>query len=246
VDHYYRFLDLGYRLTALAGSDFPWCGRGGRPGEEIVGPRIGNARFYAQVARPFSFDAWYDAVKAGRTFVTTGPMLELEVNGRMPGASLDLQPGAKLRIKATAHGHASDIPLQRLQVVVHGKILAEAQADQPGQASTRLSLEHEMDVEHGIWIAARTDAGTSQVAHTTPVYVTVNGDGFHNRENLASQIEVSKRYLQEIRDLLKPGIAPPIGRKAPGPASYPAASRARLEQRITEAEAILDDLRRRR
>jgi hypothetical protein len=28
LDHYYHFLDLGYKLTALAGSDFPWCGRG--------------------------------------------------------------------------------------------------------------------------------------------------------------------------------------------------------------------------
>jgi len=35
LEHYYMFLDLGIRLTALAGSDFPWCGRGpayGLPG----------------------------------------------------------------------------------------------------------------------------------------------------------------------------------------------------------------------
>ena len=27
TDHYYFFLDLGFKLTAAAGSDFPWCGR---------------------------------------------------------------------------------------------------------------------------------------------------------------------------------------------------------------------------
>ena len=31
LENYYRFLDLGYKLTALGGSDFPWCGRGLRP-----------------------------------------------------------------------------------------------------------------------------------------------------------------------------------------------------------------------
>ena len=32
VQHYYEFLDRGIKLTALAGSDFPWCG---------VGPQYG-------------------------------------------------------------------------------------------------------------------------------------------------------------------------------------------------------------
>ena len=39
LKYYYHFLDLGFRLTALAGSDFPWCGNGVA--------QIGNARFYA-------------------------------------------------------------------------------------------------------------------------------------------------------------------------------------------------------
>src|SRR5262249_1177238 len=35
IEHYYEFLNLGYRLTALAGSDFPWCGVG--PGYGVPG-----------------------------------------------------------------------------------------------------------------------------------------------------------------------------------------------------------------
>ena len=34
TEHYYEFLDMGFKLTALAGSDFPWCG---------VGPQYGFA-----------------------------------------------------------------------------------------------------------------------------------------------------------------------------------------------------------
>ena len=109
LDHYYRFLDLGYKVTALAGSDFPWCGRGGRAGEEQVGPQIGDARFYTQVGSPFSFERWLDGVKAGHTFVSTGPMLDFQVAGRLPGSSWEVKAGAKLRMTATAYGQPTQI-----------------------------------------------------------------------------------------------------------------------------------------
>jgi hypothetical protein len=245
VEHYYHFLDLGYRLTALAGSDFPWCGLGRRPGEEQVGAQIGNARFYTYVGEPFSYDRWFSAVKAGHTFVSTGPVVELEVNGQRPGTTLDVKAGTKLRISARALGHATDVPLQRLQIIGHGKVLGEAKAGQPGQRTERLTLEFEVGAEHGIWLAARADAGVSQTCHTTPVYVTVNGDGFHNRATLAARIDQSRRYLEEIRALLRPPTAPAgttSSRVAPGPATYPS-SRDHLEKRITEAEAKLAALR---
>jgi hypothetical protein len=46
VQHYYEFLDRGIKLTALAGSDFPWCGVGPQYGfPEPRFAQIGNARF---------------------------------------------------------------------------------------------------------------------------------------------------------------------------------------------------------
>ena len=60
--------------------------------------------------------------------------------------------------------------------------------------------------QHGIWIAARCDAGIGQVAHTTPVYVTVNGDGFHDPETAQRNLEIAESYLKEIeQELAKPG-----------------------------------------
>ncbi|MEX2043767.1 MAG: CehA/McbA family metallohydrolase [Opitutus sp.] len=242
LEHYYRLLDLGFKVTALAGSDFPWCGRGRRPGEERVGPQIGDARFYTYTGRPFSFERWLAAVKAGHTFVTTGPMLELEVDGQKPGSSLDVKPGTRLRIVVKAHGHAGDVPLQRLQLIGHGEVLAEAKPGDSGQSPAQLSIEHELTAAHGIWLAARADAGLSQVAHTTPVYVTVDGDGFHNRSKLGDQIERARSHLQEIRELLEPATSE--FSRVPGPLSY-SGTRERLEQRIVEAERKLEQLRRR-
>jgi hypothetical protein len=248
LEHFYRFLDLGYKLTALAGSDFPWCGRGLRPGEASVGPQIGDARFYTYVGSPFSFARWLDGVKAGNTFVTTGPVIDFNVNGRLPGSSLDLKPGTKLRISTVARGHPTQIPLQRLQLIGHGKVLAEVSPGAPGQNSGQLGLELDLDVNHGIWLAARADAGPAQLAHTTPIYVTVEGDGFYNRSNLIAQVEAAQRTLDEIRDLLVPPreTSPATGllQFMPAPTHYRGTA-ARLEQRILDAESKLEELRNR-
>lgn len=249
LEHYYRFLDLGCKLTALGGSDFPWCGRGLRAGEDQIGSQIGDARFYTYTGGELTYERWLAGVKAGNTFVTTGPMLEFEVNGQRPGSAIDVPPGTRLRLKAKAYGHATQIPLQRLQLIAHGKVLREVQVGGAGQSAAELTVEFELTAEHGLWIAARTDAGPSQLAHTTPVYVTVNGDGFHNRANLAAQIELTKAHLAELRQQLTPpanvAATQPSVRTTPPPWRFPGSS-ARLEQRIVETERRLEALRSRR
>lgn len=245
LDHYYRFLDLGCKLTALGGSDFPWCGRGRRAGEERVGSQIGDARFYTYTGGELTFESWLAGVKAGSTFVTTGPMLEFEVNGRRAGAALDVPPGTPLRIRARAYGHPAQIPLRTLQLIAHGRVLHEVRAGAAGQSAAELTAEFELTATHGLWIAARTDAGAAQLAHTTPVYVTVNGDGFHNRDRLAAHVAVTRAHLAELREQLVPpagaALTQPSVRTTPPPWRFPGAS-ARLEQRIVETERRLEAL----
>jgi hypothetical protein len=231
VDHYYLLLDLGFKLTALAGSDFPWCGRGpayGLPAPAVS--QIGNARFYAYVGGPLSFDGWFAALKAGRTFVTTGPIVLLTVNGRLPGDTLDVPRGTRVRISAEALGHAAQIPLQSLEILGHGRVLARA----AGKDAARLTTELELPVEQGLWIAARVQGGTGQVAHTTPVYVTVDGGGFQNRPAMASRLATAEGYLKELeQELATPGTALD---------SQTSRHRAALERQIAEARTVLTQL----
>ena len=231
TDHYYHFLDLGFKLTALAGSDFPWCGHG--PDYGFKEPRfaqIGNARFYAYVDGAFSYEKFFDSVRAGHTFVTTGPMLFLTVNGLIPGGSLDAAPGSKLSITAEAFGVNGQVPLSSLEIVAHSKVIAKA--DAAGPAHLKVTLE--VPAKHGIWIAAKAQAGTGQFAHTTPVYVTVGGDGFYDPETAARKVEISENYLKEIeQELANPGtnLDNQLSRH-----------RAQMERQIAEARAKLKSL----
>ncbi len=203
TEHYYHFLDLGIPLTALAGSDFPWCGRGPRFGLESGHSQIGDARFYTYVGDQFTFDRWLAAVKAGHTFATTGPIVELEVNDRLPGDTIDVSAGATVHVRATARGHREVVPLSELEIVVHGEVIKRTSG-----SPEELTIDMALPVERGIWIAARAAAGRLQAAHTTPVYVTVNGEGFHNPKTAPRYLELSEKYLQEIEaELANPGNA---------------------------------------
>ena len=231
VQHYYEFLDMGFKLTALAGSDFPWCGLG--PEYGFTEPRfaqIGNARFYAYTGGALTFERYMAALKAGHTFVTTGPILFLTVNGKMPGDTIDAAPGAKLKISAEAYGTSGQAPLRSVEIVGHSKVLARSE----GKDAAHLTVDLELPVDHGIWIAAKCDAGQGQVAHTTPVYVTVNGGGWDNPRTLRRNLEVSEGYLKEVeQDLANPGNNP--DRQA-------VRHRAQLERQIAEARTELKKL----
>ncbi len=231
VQHYYEFLDMGIKLTALAGSDFPWCGKGPQYGfSEPRFTQIGDARFYAYAGGPLTFERYMAALKAGHTFVTTGPILLLTVNGKMPGDSIDLAPGSKVKISAEAFGDSGQVPLRSVEIVGHSKVLARSD----GKDAAHLTVDLELPLDHGIWIAAKCEAGIGQVAHTTPVYVTVNGGGFQNGETMRRNLDVAEGYLKEVeQDLANPGNN--LDRQA-------TRHRAQLERQIAEARTQLKNM----
>jgi hypothetical protein len=165
---YHRLLSCGLRLSAAAGTDaFLSFSHG--PGTASNPP--GWGRVYAHLgAEPLSVAAFQDAVRAGRTVVTNGPWLTLDVDGHRPGAVLDARPGDRLPVRIRSAGSGVD------RLVLHGPDgdLADTTAD---------VLEHEVVVgDGGLWLAAAAYGGDDPhtpgapvFAHTSPVYVDVGG-----------------------------------------------------------------------
>lgn len=203
TDNYYHLLDLGIPLTAVAGSDFPWCGLNHDSGPASRLAQIGNVRFYTYTGQPFSYKTWKEGLAAGHTFVSSGPILEFSINDSLPGDHLNVSKGTTLTISAKAYGHPSQVPLSRLEIVGHGKILGHVSVDDPNQSSSQLSIELKIPAEQGIWIAARTYGKTQQVAHTTPIYITVENGGFYNPLTAPKYLALSEQYLEELENLLE-------------------------------------------
>ena len=204
TQNYYHYLDLGYKLTATAGSDFPWCGLGPIFGTEAPSwnARIGNVRFYTHIDGQFDYPSWKENMIAGHTFVSSGPMVLFKVNDKLPGDEIDLKNGGNVTISAQAYGHQEQVPLSKLEIIAHGKVIKEITPDNSDQTAEHLTINLDLEIEKGIWIAARCYAGPNQVAHTTPVYISVNNSGFKNDETLQDYLALNEKYLVELEDEL--------------------------------------------
>jgi len=170
---YHRLLNAGFRLAATGGTDnFPDVWRDPPPGTD---------RTYAKVDGPLTMQSWFEAVRAGRTFATTGPLVFLDVEGKGPGEELRLSAGAPETVQATVRvrsiAEAGDVA-----IVVNGRAqpldMAEVTTVAADPSLRPVELRAGVSVPEGGWIAAVVTGPTSPYlgdsyafAHTTPVYV---------------------------------------------------------------------------
>jgi hypothetical protein len=164
VREWYRFLNCGYRLAAVGGTD-----------KMAAGMPVGGVRTYAELGdREFTFAHWAEAVRAGRTFTTSGPLIGLRLEGKAPGDELCLpEGGGTLEAQAWAE---SVLPFHELQIVVNGQVVARETMQ---QGARQAQLTSKLRLNGSAWVAARC-ISRHQVwhywpihiaAHTSPVYV---------------------------------------------------------------------------
>ena len=189
TDLYYRFLNLGEKMTASAGSDVPW------------GRAIGEVRVYAYLGMaPFSADGWFEALERGRTFVTNGPMLEFSIDEALPGDQIDLESAkGPLRVQARVWGHPERLSPIRLEVVRSGEIIQTVNSEAAN--SKGLMLDFEYTPTSGSWLAARAYADNGSVAHTTPIYLKRPGLRFWKHETVPDLIQLNLSALKELETL---------------------------------------------
>jgi len=186
---YYEFLNLGCKLTASSGSDVPWGGT------------IGEGRAYACLGKkPFSADAWFEAFRKGRTFTTSGPMLEFRVDNALPGDELRLKSDRKLRVRARAWGDPQRMAPVKLEIVRHGEVIRSAESGNPHRPE--VELDFRVDASHGCWLAARAHGGDGTSAHTTPVYVVREGLRFWKFDGLATLLDKRESSLAQIEQIV--------------------------------------------
>jgi hypothetical protein len=170
---WYRLLNCGLRLAATAGTDtfMNYCEQ-----QMVSNPPAGD-RVFVHVDGAFTTESWCDGVRSGRTFVTNGPMLGLDIEGHGIGDQIAAQTGRVLHVEGTA---TSAVPLDRIELVVNGEVVASA-AREEGERTVALS--HDLRVDASCWIALRCSGAKNEAvldpdgafAHTSPAYVAVPG-----------------------------------------------------------------------
>ena len=159
---WFLLLDHGYRLPATGSSDATFD----RPG----GGLPGRVRVYTRLEGGLSTAAVAEALRAGRSFVTTGPLITLEIDGRMSGDVLPLagQRYLKVRIRAWAAG-TYGAALKRVELIRNGALVRSFNVpDSRTEFETAFGIE---ETRRAWYIARCFGADDSQVAIANPVYL---------------------------------------------------------------------------
>ena len=161
---WYRYLNCGYRLPCVGGTD--------KMGAWIP---AGASRAYAYLGgEEFNFPNWAKAIRAGNTFMTSGPLIFFQADGKTPGSEITLKAGgASIEVRAEVRSY---VPVHRLDVVMNGQVVSSREES---SGVKTLTLNDKIQVPGPGWLAARCASrldltGSLRIAaHTSPVYLRV-------------------------------------------------------------------------
>ena len=156
---YYHILNAGIRIPPSAGS-----------ASGVLSNPVGYNRVYVFLDEPFSQDAWWDSLAAGRCFVTNGPLLIAQANNSWPGSVLQIPAGAagldvEIEVNLTSNDRISQVEL-----VHNGETVQTVKCSDDTVQSRRLSYQ----VTKPGWMLVRcvTDRQeTFRFGSTAPWYI---------------------------------------------------------------------------
>lgn len=178
---YYRLLNCGVRMPISTGTDW-W--------------EYDHNRVFVQVEGRFDYDAWLRGLRAGRTFISNGPLLELSADGKSPGSSI--RPRGPVLVRAAA---ISRVPFERLEIIHDGEVVAERVAADQREAR----LETELIAKRSGWLAARVAGGSRTArgypvyAHTGPVYLAAGAPPAERAAAAGAMVAEIERSVAYIR-----------------------------------------------
>jgi hypothetical protein len=169
----------------------------------LRGP-VGMNRAYAKIDGPPDEGRFLEAVKAGRTFATNGPLVELTVGGKEVGSEIAL-PAGRHRLQARVRLR-SLVAVDHLQIVGQAGIVAEIPLSGDRKSA---DAEVPLRVDRSGWYTLRAFADEARhpvldhypFATTSPVYVTVGGAPVRSPADARYFVAWMDRVIEEAEGL---------------------------------------------
>ncbi len=142
-------------------------------------PLVGSMRTYVHVpGGSLSMAGWFEGLRAGRAYASSGPLLEFEVEGQGPGGQVDLDAPAELAVRVRVR---SIVPLLRAELVWNGEVVRTWEF--AGERK-ELAVEDGLVAPGSGWLHLRVEGSPEErwpldtaypQAFTNPVWVRVAG-----------------------------------------------------------------------
>jgi hypothetical protein len=157
---YYHLLDGGLRLPPSAGS-----------ASGVLPNPVGYDRVYVHAGRELTWEKWWEGMRAGRSFVTNGPLLRARAGGELPGHVFTAAEGVEVRVEVKAELTTRD-PVRFLELIRDGRVERQV----PFEEFARTGTLGEVAFRSSGWFLVRVIADnpkTFRFASTAPWYVEV-------------------------------------------------------------------------
>ncbi|HEU0310443.1 MAG TPA: CehA/McbA family metallohydrolase, partial [Sphingomicrobium sp.] len=189
---WYRLLNLGFRLPAGAGTDAM------ANYASLRGP-VGMNRTFLDTGGETSPAALREALKAGRSFASNGPLLGLELAGERPGGTVKRSAPGKLAYRIALR---SPVAVDHLELVHNGRVVKSFKLSGDRRS---LDAEGDLQADAGGWALLRAwnDGADPLVldlypyATTSPVYLDTPGGPATAKEDAAYFAAWMERVLAE-------------------------------------------------
>ena len=188
----YHAWNCGYDVVASAGED--------AFGNFYRSYIVGSNRVYVKTGKELDYDKWIADFRAGRSFVSAGPLIYFTVNGKDPGDKIELPAGSH-QLHAVAEVR-SIMPIEQIELLFNNKVVATLEpSDQPRIAT----LDENITIDGSGWFAVRTRAKYARhpirrafpFAATMPVRVIVDRKPIRSKEGAQYLIDRLDKVLDQ-------------------------------------------------
>jgi hypothetical protein len=158
---YFHLLNCGLRIPPTAGS-----------GSGVAPNPVGYNRLYVYVDGEFSYEKWWENLRAGQVTITNGPLLEPKVEGQLPGYTFRGDKGATMEFEIGLTLSTRE-PITYLEIIKNGKVDRSIRFEEYAKSGRLPKIEFQ---ESG-WFLVRavTDIQpTYRFAMTGPYFVEID------------------------------------------------------------------------
>jgi hypothetical protein len=157
---YYHVLNAGLRIPPSAGS-----------ASGVLPNPVGYNRVYVHTGQELTHARWWEGLRAGRSFVTNGPLLRARANGEFPGHVFTAPTGGEIDLDLRAVLTTRD-PVRFLDIIRDGRVERRVPVAEGSEAVALGRLKFRSSG----WFLVRAIADnpkTFRFASTAPYYVEV-------------------------------------------------------------------------
>lgn len=187
-DTFYRYLNLGLTVPFSTGTD--WF-------------IYDFSRVYVPLPGAVTAADWLRQLRAGRSFITNGPFLDLEVGGRKVGDTIELQGPEQVQIVASGIGRED---FTSIELVYNGRVVRSSSSHNT-QGHFVASMSHSLRVDQPGWLALRIPLqagenpfGRGLYAHTSPVYIEMAGQRIFRPQVALELIDELEQSIETINN----------------------------------------------